>query len=828
MSKKILAALLAVAMVLGVASVALAATPFPDIEGLAEQRDVALLAALELIKGYPDGSFGPDRPITRAEFCVMVVRALGLENSAKYLATQPAYPDVGKGHDWAWGHINISVTKDIIKGYPDGTFGPDKNVSEAEALTMVMRALGYKDEYLPGDWPLNFVIKGAEDAVKLVREGFIPDLPAPRAWVASLVVGMLDNESVTWNKTEEDFVAISSGKKLGERVLGLTEGKSGKITKVDATNRVLTFDADSEKTEKYAASVAILGEVDRVGDLVGYNVKTVKKGANVVFIQITTKEFISGKITAIDANKKTLTVGGTAYKVVDGFEAIKNGDVLSGTEINKLVELLETTAKVWVNDKGNVYRVDAQHLGDSGLITGKTVTIGLDGKLVNTLHFAGGSYEVPATATLIKNGADATWADLKVDDDCNFAVVGGKIVWLDAWRLELEKVQVIGKNDLGTNKKYVTVLVDGVPVEYPCASDTVFKNIEAGDYYNLSINRKGAIYAQVKKSSEVMVTTLVLDSLRTDYVWVDGKAKTTYKLIFTDGTVYEVPFQGTALKPDYYLNTHEITGRTTDTFAGDFKQGDSLKLGRQVDGTVTSIKVFRTLTDTVSDTVSGAVYLGGARYPVASNATITLNGVSKLLGVLTNSKATVKWDVKNEVINVITAVNFDGHSTVLSTTSDVDGNYEFLCANGATVKVTKTAIAMVDEVKATLGDIRPGMKLSYSAVTDCTYVEATTDSKAPVIDDSITVAWEDGDDGAGTITATITLNEEVQNPTVYINGKKVDAGDVKPVAANDRTVFKAKIKVDAKPERVSVSVTVSDYAGNQASKTVRDLTFSGT
>lgn len=804
-------------MILGVASVALAAG-FPDTEGIDEARDIALLATLKLTKGYPDGTFGPDRPITRAEFCAMLVRALGLETAASYLATQPPYPDVTEAYEWAWGYINIAVTKGVIKGYPDGTFGPGRDVTEAEALTMVMRALGYKDDYLPGEWPLNYIIKGAEDGVDLVAEGFIPNLPAPRAWVASLIVGMLEGHKVGWNKDAEDFVAAE--KAFGETVLSLTAGKGGKVTKVDTANKKIHFGDDYEV---YDASVAVHGEVDTVSKLVGYTVKTIKKGTKVVFVEITTKEFISGKITAIDAVNKKLTIGGQSYKVVTGFEAIKNGELLGGTEQNKLVELLDTTAKAWVNTDGNVYRVDAQYLGHTGAIAGKTVTIGLNGKPVYKLRFGDNNWVLASNATLIKNGNDATWADFKVGDDCNFAIVNEEIVWLDAWKEVLSKVQVIGKNDLGTNKKYISVVIDGVVVEYRCL-DSKFAAINAGDYYDLSINRSGVVYDFAFKSSEVMLTTLVLDSLRTDYAWVDGKAKTAYKLVFTDGSVFEVPYDNTgAMNPGYYLNTHEVADRKTSTFADDFKKNDVIKLGRQVDGTVTSIRIFRSVKDTVTsvDTVGKMIYFGANAYPVADGAAITLNGVTKTLADLVGTTATIKWDADDAEVNVITCIDFAATSAVISTTSDVDGNYEFLCANGVTVKALKKAVVLLDDVKASLADIVPGMKISYSTVTDCLYIEAATDTKAPAVS-SVTVGWAAGEGDAGIITATIKFGEEVQNPTVFINGEQVKTDDV---LSGDRVTFTAALAVSSKPAKVSVSVTVKDYAGNLTSKTVRDLEF---
>ena len=60
-----------------------------------------------------------------------------------------------------WLHRDRS-RQGLIKGYPDGTFKPANQVSYAEAITMLVRALGYKDEFLSGQWPANYLAKAGE------------------------------------------------------------------------------------------------------------------------------------------------------------------------------------------------------------------------------------------------------------------------------------------------------------------------------------------------------------------------------------------------------------------------------------------------------------------------------------------------------------------------------------------------------------------------------------------------------------------------------------------------------------------------------------------
>jgi hypothetical protein len=185
MSKKILAVALAAAMILGLASVAFAAS-FSDTEGHARETAIKQLAGLGLLAGYPDGTFRPENPITRAEFAKVMVYALGLKDAAEMLAGVPVpFTDVEANH-WAVGFISIATSQEIVKGYPDGTFGPQNNVTYAEVITMLLRALGYGPVLDHLSWPTGYLTKAAE--LRLNKGiSFLSNAPATRGDVAALV-----------------------------------------------------------------------------------------------------------------------------------------------------------------------------------------------------------------------------------------------------------------------------------------------------------------------------------------------------------------------------------------------------------------------------------------------------------------------------------------------------------------------------------------------------------------------------------------------------------------------------------------------------------------
>ena len=95
---------------------------------------VSTMAAMGIINGYPDGSFKPNAPITRAEFAAIASRF-----DANASDEGDWFSDIS-GH-WAEKSIIKAVNNGWIKGYEDGTFRPNQNITRAEAMTLVNRVL---------------------------------------------------------------------------------------------------------------------------------------------------------------------------------------------------------------------------------------------------------------------------------------------------------------------------------------------------------------------------------------------------------------------------------------------------------------------------------------------------------------------------------------------------------------------------------------------------------------------------------------------------------------------------------------------------------------
>ncbi|MCL2352964.1 MAG: S-layer homology domain-containing protein, partial [Firmicutes bacterium] len=98
---------------------------------------VGYLAAKGIVVGYPDGTFKGANLITRAEFATMVSKFEVYDDTGDM-----PFSDVHNEH-WAANSIKNAYNKGWISGYPDGTFMPDKNITRAETVTIVNKLLGW-------------------------------------------------------------------------------------------------------------------------------------------------------------------------------------------------------------------------------------------------------------------------------------------------------------------------------------------------------------------------------------------------------------------------------------------------------------------------------------------------------------------------------------------------------------------------------------------------------------------------------------------------------------------------------------------------------------
>ena len=114
--------------------------PFSDVRDHWAAREISLAAQAGILKGYGDGTFRPDKPVTRAEMSVLLSRML----EASYARGANSFWDVDNSH-WAVQEITALAQADILRGYGDGSFRPEKLVSRGETAALIDRVLELLD-----------------------------------------------------------------------------------------------------------------------------------------------------------------------------------------------------------------------------------------------------------------------------------------------------------------------------------------------------------------------------------------------------------------------------------------------------------------------------------------------------------------------------------------------------------------------------------------------------------------------------------------------------------------------------------------------------------
>ena len=116
-----------------------------------EAEKVQVVQLLGIMNGDESGNLNLDNTVTRAEFVKMLINASVYKDSVSNTAVA-LFPDVTSAH-WAAPYISVAVKNGYITGYLDGNFRPDNTVKLEEAVTVVLKLLGYTNSDFQGIYP---------------------------------------------------------------------------------------------------------------------------------------------------------------------------------------------------------------------------------------------------------------------------------------------------------------------------------------------------------------------------------------------------------------------------------------------------------------------------------------------------------------------------------------------------------------------------------------------------------------------------------------------------------------------------------------------------
>lgn len=237
---------------------------FSDVpDGHSYKEAITTLNAFNIINGYTDGTFAPDKTITRAEFTKIIVYMLGY---GSFTTPINSFSDLPESH-WANSNIKVAYDKGIVSGFEDNTFRPDNAVTYEQALKMLVCTLGYSfDAEAMGGYPDGYrstaitlgLTSGISD--RLYTDG------ATRGMVAQIVFNALDvnlrenvnNTLITTDKTLlSDYLNVH---KIKGTIVAIEDSTTSyAVTKAYEGQIVIKDDSDKEFVIdyfKYAENIA--------------------------------------------------------------------------------------------------------------------------------------------------------------------------------------------------------------------------------------------------------------------------------------------------------------------------------------------------------------------------------------------------------------------------------------------------------------------------------------------------------------------------------------------------------------------------------------------
>ena len=402
MRKRITAWLLSVCMAVSLLAVPAGAAgsatvTFSDIGDRTTAMAVESLRLLGVLDGYGDGTFRPGTVLTRAQFCKMAVYALNGSGELGRYRTVTVFPDVKPSH-WAAAYINMAAKgKDIISGYADGRFHPDRTVTVGQAVTILMRMLGYKDEDIGGIWPDSYM---AEAATVGLTEGVSTNGSAglTRAQAARLFLNLLRTP------TKEGGTTFAST--LGQTVQGVllsadTEGGEGRLRLSTGTYTL---------TEGKASNGMLNG-------MKGTLIVDSKSGRALTFVP---EDLGSSKTVVLASAKATemTDTSGNTYTVKSDTQVFQNGEASSWGEAYTWLNA-GTSVTLYLDAAGNV---DYVFVGGGGNAT-SAVIVYEKGSTAGFASLAGGA----TGYTIYKNGVRASSGDMRKYDVATYSAVTNSI-----------------------------------------------------------------------------------------------------------------------------------------------------------------------------------------------------------------------------------------------------------------------------------------------------------------------------------------------------------------------------------------------------------------
>lgn len=461
---------------------ATAGAAFSDISSGSLQQTASVLGSLGIMQGTGNNRFEPNRPLTRAEFCKLAVTAMGIDDASPY-ASYTIFPDVRASH-WAARYVNAALRhpdfKDnyIIRGYADGTSGPDRQLTYGEVCTMLLRMLGYKESDIGPFWPADYIAQA--NALGLTRGISIKDAKTPvtRADAATMLLNTLGTATRSDGQGGSPLISRVSSSTVENCILLETSETDSSL----ATDEALFYENGTLSARKTA------GRLDR--SLIGvYGTLVIgKKGENVAVGVVPNTASRQETYEVVNAAAdRIVTKTGTFRPNRDTPTYISRD---SSAEDSKLKSLTEVWSSILPGDTLHAYYNEYGSLALLAVLPGTSISH------ANTFVYGiATSANIPSEYKIVKNGAVIDPSGLKKYD----------VVTLDAANRQalVSDTRVSGRySEGGPTVSYPQeVKVYGNSFRISDSAAAFFKDMKLKDYITLLFDADGNVAAAYPRST---------------------------------------------------------------------------------------------------------------------------------------------------------------------------------------------------------------------------------------------------------------------------------------------------------------------------------------
>lgn len=541
LNKFITASLVAVLLAAG-------STAFADTSAWNDADIMPLLDSLGIMQGDGSGDYGLDRAVSRAEMAKITVNSSSHKDESALGMSVSPFSDV-PSYSWAAPYILNGSSNGLFKGFADGSFHPDDTVSFEEAVTMMLRVLGYEDSRFGASYP--------HGQVNLARNiGLLDNVEGDygsamtRRQTARLVYNALNTEL---SGSSEKLISVFDADFIEDVVI--TEVPSGSGGKVTTTSgKYNAYDGFSSSYLGLSGDIAVRNSKD----LLSFVPEDSRSEKYVIYsvLNDTVIGYKNGAMSEIALKDDTVCYKEntkSTYAALRG--GMEMGDVIS----------------IKYNADGEVDYC----IYDSGSLTGPV-------KYTSSIGF-----ETNGDTRYMRDGNETTASGLKTNDIIYYSSE------LNIVMAYSTKVSGIYQSASPSRDNPASVTISGK--EYPVEGVEAYNDLSSsgpfkyGDTITICLGKDGKTAAGVVISTAVSGTQYgyVIDAGKKSFSENDSTSYSSYyvKIVAADGCEYEYPVKNNAA--DYLGRVVKLSTTSSGTNVSSVQSGgitgvvdaDNMKIG---------------------------------------------------------------------------------------------------------------------------------------------------------------------------------------------------------------------------------------------------------